>query len=227
MPVQLQQSYATAAEDLIVAKYFPPDYVGTYVDIGCWQPVEASNTYYFYQRGWCGLCIDAADFAAAYKAERPHDTFVQTGVGSAAGTLPYYVISQDTSANTFDKHQAEALRVTRGFAYTETQVPVQPLAAILAAHGVQQTDFVNIDVEGMDLAILQQIDFAALRPRVVAIEDLALDMHNPVTSPIVRHMEEHGYLFHSKCYCTSIFVLPLVANEVEKLKLALRHRGHA
>jgi len=219
-------SYSSAAEDLIIAKYFPGDYVGSYLDIGCWRPVQASNTYHFYQKGWRGLCIDAADFAAEYKAERPEDVFVQSGVGMQSGTLPYYVIAQDTSCNTFSKEHAETIKRDKGYEYVQQDVPVRTLPDILGGHDIARVDFINIDVEGMDLAILKQIDLQKYKPRVVAIEDLSLDLVMPISSPIVIHMLQQGYLFHSKCYLTLIFIRPGTMAEMGLFEMACKNANH-
>ncbi|MGE3769985.1 MAG: FkbM family methyltransferase [Bdellovibrionales bacterium] len=220
-----QTSYASSAEDLLVARYFPADFVGTYVDVGCYKPVDYSNTYLFYQRGWRGLCIDAADYKADYAAQRPGDTFVQSGVGVTPGTLTYYVIPEDPTSNTFDARLVDAMRQHKGFTCIEQQVPVQPLSDILAAHPVERIDFLNIDIEGMDIGVLKAFDFNRYRPRVIAIEDLMLDLHNPMFSETVAFLESKSYLFHSKAFFTAIFVDPRTPAEVELFKTADANRG--
>ncbi len=56
--------------------------VGCYVDVGANHPIHNSNTYWFYRRGWRGVCIDPTPgFAAAHARSRPRDVFVESGVG--------------------------------------------------------------------------------------------------------------------------------------------------
>src|SRR5208337_2713547 len=59
---EARKSYSIEAEDLlvetvflVVLKQYGP---GTYLDIGAAHPVQHSNTYFFYERGWSGLCVE-------------------------------------------------------------------------------------------------------------------------------------------------------------------------
>ena len=44
-------------EDEILAGLLPEEF-GVYVDIGAFDPVECSNTWQFYKRGWRGLLVE-------------------------------------------------------------------------------------------------------------------------------------------------------------------------
>jgi hypothetical protein len=123
------------------------------------------------------------------------------------------VIGRDTSCNTFSKEQADIIKQQKDYDYTVQNVPVKTLDDVLSEQNITQFDILNIDVEGLDLEILQQIDFNRFQPRVIAIEDLNLDLHNALSSPIVTYMQNRGYLFHSKSYMTLIFILPLTETE--------------
>ena len=37
---------------------FNNDYVGSYVDVGCFHPTRSNNTFKLYKKGWSGLNID-------------------------------------------------------------------------------------------------------------------------------------------------------------------------
>lgn len=45
-------------DDIQLNKLIKEKTPGVYIDIRCWHPVKASNTYFFYLRGWKGICID-------------------------------------------------------------------------------------------------------------------------------------------------------------------------
>jgi hypothetical protein len=70
------------------------------------------------------------------------------------------------------------------------QVPTRTLDAILAGAGFPRIDFMTIDVEGHELAVLQGFSFARHRPRVVIIEENVLGR----TPEVERHMAGHGYV---------------------------------
>ena len=46
-------------EDAFLNRHFNSTRVGTYLDIGCNDGVDGSNTFYFQQRGWQGVCVEA------------------------------------------------------------------------------------------------------------------------------------------------------------------------
>jgi hypothetical protein len=45
-------------DDIQLKKLLKVQKPGVYVAIGSWHPVKASNSYFFYLRGWKGICID-------------------------------------------------------------------------------------------------------------------------------------------------------------------------
>jgi hypothetical protein len=53
-----------------------------------------------------------------------------------------------------------------------TAVSIEPLQAILDRVALnKKIDFLNIDVEGMNLEVLKTIDWARSRPSVICVED--------------------------------------------------------
>ena len=53
-----KKSYSMFQEDLTVKKFFKNKKKGFYVDIGCYHPIEGSNTYLLYKKGWRGINVD-------------------------------------------------------------------------------------------------------------------------------------------------------------------------
>jgi FkbM family methyltransferase len=74
-------------------------------------------------------------------------------------------------------------------------VPTVDLPAYMAANGWLDVDFIKIDVEGHDFAVLRAIDFARIAPRLVMVEfgdHFAGQDRNAVDS-LLRHMRGVGY----------------------------------
>jgi len=122
---------------------------------------------------------------------RPRDVNVEVGVSRESGSLTYYFIAEDSTMNSFSRdflQQIEMLEHVR----SEIPVPTMPLVEILERHvpAGQAIDFLNVDVEGHDLEVLESNDWQRFRPRIVVVEDEGLD---PRESKIVRMMNEHGY----------------------------------
>jgi hypothetical protein len=90
----------------------------------------------------------------------------------------------------------------------ESVLPVKAerLDAILDSHGVTKIDLLDIDAEGVDLAVLRSNDWSRRRPEVIAIEDHEMNLAEVQRSPIYRFLTDVGYVLHSKVHYTAIYV---------------------
>ena len=52
-----KKTYSQFGEDLLIDKFFG-NYIGKYVDIGCFHPIKYSNTALLNKKGWRGINID-------------------------------------------------------------------------------------------------------------------------------------------------------------------------
>ena len=147
----------------------PEPYEGFYVDLGCAFPVKHSNTYFFYERGWSGLCVDAnPDMEAAFRRVRPRDAFVNLGIGGEKATLEFFLFA-NPELNRFGGSKA---RVGPREALRSVEVVVDTPAALLHRHVAagRTIDFMSMDLEGLELAALGGMDWEAHRPRLLLIE---------------------------------------------------------
>lgn len=79
-------------DDIQLKKIIKQTVPGMYVDIGCWHPVKASNTYHFYLRGWKGICIDPnPEIKSLFNKFRPKDTFINCAIGPESEGFNYYL----------------------------------------------------------------------------------------------------------------------------------------
>jgi len=74
-------------------------------------------------------------------------------------------------------------------------VPTVDLPAYMAANGLLNVDFIKIDVEGHDFAVLRHIDFATVAPRLVMVEfgDQFAGQDRDAIEGLLRHMRDAGY----------------------------------
>lgn len=203
--------YSESGEDAVISRYFKYPKQGVYVDIGCNHPIEHNNTYLFYRLGWRGICVDANPmFAPLYAQNRPEDNFICCGVAANPGTLTFYRFDNGHAVSSFDKNHADFWVEASGGVnkYAEEPVAVRTINEILTTAGVQHIDVLSVDVEMLDAEVIISFDFKRWQPRVVAVEDHTMNMANPQSSAIFRHLSAHGYMFDSKTVDTSIYILP-------------------
>jgi FkbM family methyltransferase len=146
-----------------------PAYRGTYVDIGCNHARTGSNSFYFYERGWSGVCVDAdPDVCAAFAAARPRDRVVNCGIGDEEGSLDFYIF-HNSQHNTFnakraDKDMSKLREVKR--------IAIRTMTSVLQEAGVGSIDFMSVDIEGMEMKMLAAMDFHVFRPKILLMEAL-------------------------------------------------------
>ena len=212
LPEGVNPSYAQCGEDVVVSQIF--EYLKmerpTYLDIGAFLPIFSNNTYLFYERGARGVLVEPnVDLIPELKRKRPKDTVLGVGIGiSDESAAPYYCMTLP-QWNTFDKDEAER-RVAKsvGQVKIEKVVPLRlvPINRVIDEHFKGKgPDYLSIDVESLDLAILKTLDFSKYRPKVICAETLvALSIRNDPA--IGEFLGGHGYEARGMTFANTIYV---------------------
>lgn len=189
-------SYAQNREDVLLARVFPTDRPGFYVDVGAYAPESCSITRHFYNRGWRGVNVEPSPAAAErIRRARPRDTTANVALSNRDGSLPFFEAeARHAGLSTLDREQAEAHR-RRGVSMREYQVPVTTLASICAQHADGAIDFVTIDVEGHERQVLEGMDFARFRPTVMVVESTRPMGREPTHEQWESILLEAGYRY--------------------------------
>jgi FkbM family methyltransferase len=163
------RTYAQHGDDLIILNIFKRIGIErpSYVDVGAHHPFNISNTALLYKRGSRGINVEAnPNLIGAFQKHRPEDINVNVGVGPQAGTMPFYLHDSTSGLNSFVRSEVEKFGISG-----EIDVPVLPIQNIIETHAQGRfPDLLSLDVEGLDLAILETIDFAQSAPKVICVE---------------------------------------------------------
>jgi FkbM family methyltransferase len=163
-------SYAGNHEDVLLNRVFASQTNGQYIDVGGYHPRYGSVTYHFYQQGWSGVNVEPIpELFQPFRSERPRDVNLNVGLSDQAGERFFYQVVGEEGLSTFVAAQAEEYRAA-GRTVIERSLPVSTLADICAQHVTGTIDFISIDVEGHERAVLIGGDWQRWRPRVVVIE---------------------------------------------------------
>lgn len=201
--------YSQNGEDIILNAIFRTQTTGFFVDIGAHHPELYSNTYLLYKKGWHGLNIDAnPESIRFFKQRRKRDINVTAGVGQTGATLSYHCFS-DPAINTFSESEATYRKSKLWVNYLgKVEVTLSPAQTLIDTYVPNSTiiDLMSIDVEGLDLAVLETIDFNKNTPRVIVIEAHDFSVENCHKSSIYTLLAAKGYKLHSILHFSLIFI---------------------
>jgi FkbM family methyltransferase len=169
-----------------------------------------SNTYFFYEKGSHGVCVEPdPDLFAELKRVRPRDTCLNVGVGTTTEDKAEFFRMSTPTLNTFSRAEAERYASYGRQKIEEViGVPLLPINIIIKDYFDTGPNLVSLDTEGYDTEILRTFDFSAFRPEVFCIETLtyAEDNSQEKVVPIIELMIANKYFPYADTYINTIFV---------------------
>ena len=165
-----KKSYAMDNEDTSVLDYFKDKKNGFYVDVGCYHPTHRNNTYLLYKKNWNGINIDTSQFSIElFDYLRPHDLNYNCAISNKNEFIKLYYQKELSQLSTTEKNQAET--VFQGN-IKEKEIQAFTLDEILNRDKYKNSkiDFLDIDVEGADLKVLESLSFDKFKPKLVCVE---------------------------------------------------------
>ncbi|WBO82994.1 FkbM family methyltransferase [Hymenobacter yonginensis] len=191
-------SYGYTGEDRLIESLLKPlvTHNGFYVEVGCNEPRFISNTFLLYRRGWRGICIDANEkLIRKFGRIRPRDQAVCAFVSHEPEPLTYLEFSNNVLSTADPQYVPQYLAQGEEIERTR-QVQPRTLTAILQeCHAPARFDLLTIDAEEFDLSVLESLDFAAYRPRLVMVEAEDFDPLHPLQHPISTFLLARNYRF--------------------------------
>lgn len=202
------RSYSQEGEDMILRRIF--EYVdrGFYLDVGANHPQRFSNTYFFYQKGWSGINIDATPGSMKrFNSLRPRDINIEAAIAKEEQEMTFYLFD-DPALNTFDNELAQQrIDNTTYQLIDKQQIKTYKVSQILDRYlpNNVQIDFMSIDIEGLDLDTLESNNWEKCVPKVILIEQSNFDFNNQDNYPICTFLKSKGYSFFAKTLNTLFF----------------------
>jgi FkbM family methyltransferase len=199
--------YSQSGEDRILAELFKGKADGHFVEVGAFNGVAHSNSYYFEQLGWSGVLVEANPILAQECREsRPRSKiFAGAVVRPGSPATVTFEIAADPALSSLAITR-DMLRRVPGRAISRVTVPAKTLDEVLEESGLQTIDFMTIDVEGHEFEVLQGLSLGKWRPRIVILER---NTHFP-DRRIMRCMHTAGYLLERTTGVNDWFILASV-----------------
>ena len=216
------ESFSQKFEDYIISYFLNFKKKGFYVDIGANNPDIISNTKKFYLEGWMGINIEPNFFEyQKYQKKRSRDINLNIALSNTAQTMYFYMFEANT-LSTFSKKQALIYKKNGHKMIKKIRIKTHTLRQILNKYlNLKKIDFLSIDTEGFDLAILKSNDWKKYRPTVICVEANSKFGDN---SELKKYLNNHGYsnvidIVHYGNILNSIYV---ENNYLKKTKLTIK-----
>lgn len=163
-------TYSQNFEDVMLRRALQDIEVGFYIDIGACDPVELSVTHAFYQAGWRGVNIEPnPQYVERLIAERPRDINLACAVSDNDALAEFHVV-EGTGLSRLSDLEPDVVALnpaSRRTILVETRRLSSIWDACVPESGV---DFLKIDAEGAEAAIIASTDLKIYRPRIIVIE---------------------------------------------------------
>ena len=208
----MPNSYSQAGEDVIIDFLLNQLNISkpTYLELGVYFGDIHSNTYKFYQQGAKGVLVEAAEtLIEGIKRVRPNDIVLNIGVGVDEKSDADFYIFDNQGLNTFNKAEAEnkeksGLNKIRKIA----KVPLLSINSIIENNFSQRPDFLSIDIEGLDLEVLQNLDFEKYPIPIICAETcIYSESHiKRKDTSIEKFLFTKDYFIYADTYINTIFV---------------------
>ncbi len=152
---------------------------GVFVDIGAYDGLTLSNTYYFERElGWTGICIEPNPRAFQKLQSVRNCTTINAGVSNVSKIAKMLVLPEDGEMGSgFLEHYPPQYQdpawldgmVKKGAEVHD--ISLQNINQLFKDMEIREIDFLSIDTEGADFAILKCIDLSSTRVDVITIEN--------------------------------------------------------
>jgi FkbM family methyltransferase len=168
----LTVSHSMCGEDLVLKQIFGKSKrEGFYVDIGCNNPIQKSNTSKLYIKGWQGICADGnAALIRKFRKIRKRDICLHAIVSDDRKEMIFYQDQKDHEYSSVDPELGTRLKENNQN-LTEIRMTSTTLEEIFDQYlKNRKIDLLCVDVEHHDLQVLKGNNFQKYRPGIICVE---------------------------------------------------------
>ena len=188
-----KKTYSQFGEDLIINNFFG-EFIGKYVDIGCYHPIKYSNTALLHKKGWTGVNIDLNETSInLFNACRKNDLNIVACLSDKRKKVSVYMDSEFSALNSIYSDNSKIFKFKK---YKKLTMKTKTFSDLVD----KNFDFLNIDCEGNDYKILKTINLKKYTPKLINVEVSKTDKKK-----IYRYLNSYGYRLLSKSSLSHIF----------------------
>ena len=214
---EYQLSFSQTGEDMIIRYIFNYLHIDSqkcrYLDLGANHAYFLSNTYSFYRDGGAGVLLEAnPQLADELRRLRPDDVVINKCLSlNDNQKTDFFIINGDGLSTSNYQAAQECLKNNSELTITQQiSVPTITIGTIINEYFKDNAPHIlNIDVEGIELDVLKQIDFNQFRPLIIICEMISYRKTLTVgekNQDIISLMRRHDYIEFAFTGINSIFL---------------------
>ena len=163
-----------------------------------------------YKSGWRGINIDLNSLTIdLFNFARPKDININAAISDNEENKTLYFVGELNTQNTLEANHLLFLKNHHNLKNEEIsklKIRTKRLDKILDSYNYNDIDFMNIDVEGHELNILNSIDFLKYKIRFICIEMIDHnDQAKLINEKLNEILERNGYILEKKIDFNFIF----------------------
>lgn len=208
-----QSTFSQVGEDAIL-KFLFSDYGMdlskiSYLDIGARHPTNGSNTFLFYSLGSKGVCVDADKGSIPLIKElRPRDKVLNLAISNSKKKVGH-LFFMEGGGSTLDKEEFKSRKDGEKSEKVNTfEVPLLNINLLIKKTFKTYPVFLSIDIEGLDLSVLESLDFTKYPIPVICAETCRYSKNHvrPKDNSISKFLVSKGYEIYADTYVNTIFI---------------------
>ena len=210
--LKIFRTFSQEGEDLIITRLLKNYHFSnedSFLDIGAGHPIKYSNTFLFYINGLRGISVDAnKKNIFLHKILRPYDISSKLLVSKKSEQKYFYTYMQ-SELNTSSEERVNLLKKNNIFHKTKILLETISVKDFFKKYSTildKKVLFFNLDVEGLELEILDEIDWSNFKPKIICIEIINLKLENINNNKLFLKLKSEGYNLESKLYNSAIFI---------------------
>lgn len=187
---QDRQFFSQYGEDKLIYKLFNKRETGFCIEVGGYDGVTGSTTFFFEKLGWKCLIVEPMpEFCKKIRRVRTCE-LVQAAASDESGEAVFHVAEGVETLSTLENDKGHASRVQwEGGQLKEIKVKKLKLDEIISNLNVKEIDFISIDVEGHEMSVLRGLSLQVHQPRIIIIEDNSHGLNREVK----KYLAKYGY----------------------------------
>lgn len=181
---------------------------GVFLDIGANDGVTFSNSLFFEEKGWTGICVEPHPTIFQRLSKNRQCHLLNACIASTDNTVnflsvegPSHMLSgivQFLDQSDLDRIDQEI--ATNGGHKKEIQIEALSPETLLKRFNITEIDYLSVDTEGCELSILKVFDFEKYPVKIIGVE-------NGNRSPeLFRFLTQQGYSLKKCVGCDEIYM---------------------